>query len=254
MPLGRSPRLTERDDVRFLVHGIRLGLMTTLLVCLGGAVYYADMLAEDLARVGSSLDAVTRGLDFGCSSGRVVRVLQAAHPSAEWHGVDPNAGAIAWARVHLPGIEFRESAQDPPLDYPDETFDLVVAISIWSHFGEAAAVRWLHEMRRIVRPGGLLILSTHGLQSVAYYAATGERSGLQLDQIRRELYRRGFWFAPEFGEQGDWGVKHPDWGTAFFTPEWLARLALPEWSIEFYAVGQNADNQDMFVLRRASVA
>jgi len=42
MPLGRSPRLTERDDVRFLVHGIRMGLVTTLLVCLGGALYYAD--------------------------------------------------------------------------------------------------------------------------------------------------------------------------------------------------------------------
>src|SRR4051812_44411140 len=25
-------------------------------------------------------------------------------------------------------------------------------------------------------------------------------------------------FAPEFGEEGDWGVKHLEWGTAFFTP------------------------------------
>lgn len=216
----------------------------------GGALYYADMLAEDLRRVGSSLEEVTRGLDFGCSSGRVVRVLEAAYPDAEWHGVDPNAEAIAWAREHLPGIEFRQSPQDPPLDYPDGTFDLVMAISIWSHFGEVAAVRWLEEMRRIIRPGGFLVLSTHGLQSVAHYASTGERSLSQLTQIRRELYRRGFWFAPEFGEEGDWGVKHAEWGTAFLTPEWLARQALPEWSIEFFAVGQNADNQDMFVLRR----
>ena len=39
-----------------------------------------------------------RGLDFGCSSGRVVRALQAAYPQAEWHGVDPNEPAIAWAQ------------------------------------------------------------------------------------------------------------------------------------------------------------
>jgi SAM-dependent methyltransferase len=216
----------------------------------GGALYYADMLAEDLARVGTSLGAVSRGLDFGCSSGRVVRVLQAAYPDAQWHGVDPTAGAIAWARAHLPDIEFEQSPQEPPLDYPDETFDFVVAISIWSHFGEVAAVHWLDEMHRIVRPGGLLVLSTHGLQSIAYYAGTGERSRLQLEQIRRELYRRGFWFAPEFGEQGDWGIRHPEWGTAFLTPEWIARHALPRWSIDLLAVGQNADNQDMFVLRR----
>src|SRR4051794_32982656 len=162
----------------------------------------------------------------------------------------PNAGAIAWARDHLPGIDFRQSPQDPPLDYPDATFDLVTAISIWSHFGEVAAARWLEEMHRIIRSGGFLVLSTHGLQSVAHYASTGERSLAQLSQIRRELYRQGFWFAPEFGEKGDWGVKHAEWGTAFLTPEWLARQVLPEWSIEYFAVGQNADNQDMYVLRR----
>ena len=43
----------------------------------GGSIYYADMLAEALRRVGSSMDDVRRGLDFGCSSGRVVRVLAA---------------------------------------------------------------------------------------------------------------------------------------------------------------------------------
>ena len=105
-------------------------------------------------------------------------------------------------------------------------------------------------MHRIVRPGGHLVFSTHGLHSVSYYAQTGERSPAQLAEIRRELYRRGYWFAPEFGEEGDWGVKHPEWGTAFFTPEWLGRIALPAWAIEDFAVGQNADNQDMYVLRR----
>jgi glycosyltransferase involved in cell wall biosynthesis/SAM-dependent methyltransferase/GT2 family glycosyltransferase len=216
----------------------------------GGAIYYADMLADALRRVGSSLEQVERGLDFGCSSGRVVRALQAAYPDTEWHGVDPNGDAIAWAREHLPEIAFDVSPQDPPLAYADGTFDFVAAISIWSHYGERAALRWLDEMHRVIRPGGRLVFSTHGLHSVSYYAQTGERSPAQLAQIRRTLYRRDFWYAPEFGEAGDWGVVHPDWGTAFFTPEWLARVALPQWSLEDFAVGQNADNQDMYVLRR----
>jgi SAM-dependent methyltransferase len=218
----------------------------------GGALYYADMLADALRRVGSSLESVQRGLDFGSSSGRVVRALQAAYPDTEWHGVDPNADAIAWASAHLPGIDFRVSPQEPPLPYDDGFFDLVVAISIWSHYGERSALSWLEEMRRVIRPGGRLILSTHGLQSVAYYAQTGDRAPRQLADIRAALYRKGFWYRPEFGEQGDWGVKHPEWGTAFFTPEWLARVALPQWSLEDFAVGQNADNQDMYVLRRRS--
>ena len=102
----------------------------------------------------------------------------------------------------------------------------------------------------VIAPGGHLVFSTHGLHSVSYYAQTNERPPAQLAQIRRALYQRDHWFAPEFGEEGDWGVKHPEWGTAFFTPEWLARVALPAWSIEDFAVGQNADNQDMYVLRR----
>ena len=126
-----------------------------------------------------------------------------------------------------PASTFAVSPQDPPLPYEDGYFDFVVAISIWSHYGEPAAIRWLDEMHRIIRPGGHLVFSTHGLHSVSYYAQTGERPPAQLAQIRRALYQRDYWFAPEFGEEGDWGVKHPEWGTAFFTPEWLARVALP---------------------------
>ena len=109
----------------------------------GGAVYYADMLADALRRVGGSMDDVRRGLDFGCSSGRVARALAACWPEADWHGCDPNRDAIAWARRHLPDVTFQRSPQDPPLPYEDGAFDFVCAISIWSHYGESAAIRWL---------------------------------------------------------------------------------------------------------------
>jgi SAM-dependent methyltransferase len=229
------------DDVHAMARGPLAG---------GGSLYYADMLEDTYRRLGGTLDDVRRGLDFGCSSGRVVRALHAAFPQAEWHGVDPNREAIAWAREHLPGIAFDVSPQDPPLPFPDAHFDFVVAISIWSHYAEPAARRWLDEMHRVIAPGGRLLFSTHGLHSISHYAQTGERSPKQLAAIRRALYQRDHWFAPEFGEEGDWGVKHTEWGTAFFTPEWLARVALPAWIIEDFAVGQNADNQDMYVLRR----
>ena len=216
----------------------------------GGALYDADLVAEALGRAGADIGEARRGLDFGCSSGRLVRALDAAWPQTEWHGCDPNADAIAWAREHLPEIDFQVSPQDPPLPFADASFDFVVAISIWSHYAEGAAVRWLDEMHRIIEPGGRLVFSTPGPHSVSYYAQTGDRNPGQLAGIRRELYRHGYWFAPEFGEEGDWGVKHTEWGTAFFTAEWLARAALPHWEIEHFAVGQNAFNQDMYVLRR----
>ena len=94
------------------------------------------------------------------------------------------------------------------------------------------------------------MLTVHGLQSIAYYAATGERPARQLEQIRRALYRRGFWFAPEFGATGDHGVAHPEWGNAFMSTEWLVRTISGAWELVSYAVGRNADNQDVVVLRK----
>ena len=223
----RIPAVLEKTGLRAEMPPEDVHAMARGPLAAGGAVYYADLLGSTLARVGGIADDVRRGLDFGCSSGRVVRALAAAWPQAEWHGCDPNEGAIAWAREHLPGIEFLRSPQDPPLPYDDGAFDFVCAISIWSHYGEQAAIAWLDEMHRIVAPGGRLLLTTHGLQSVAYYAHTGERAPAQLERIRAAIYRTGFWFADEFGAEGDWGVKHPQWGTAFFTPEWLARRAPP---------------------------
>ena len=42
---------------------------------------------------------IRHGLDFGCSSGRVVRVLATAYPNVSWHGCDPNRPAIEWANA-----------------------------------------------------------------------------------------------------------------------------------------------------------
>ena len=216
----------------------------------GGALYDADLVAEALGRAGADIGEARRGLDFGCSSGRLVRALDAAWPETEWHGCDPNADAIAWARDHLPGIAFERSPLEPPLPYEDGAFDVVCAISIWSHYGEQAAQAWLAEMHRVISPGGRLVLTAHGMQSVAHYARTGQRAAAELDRVRAALYRTGFFFLDEFGPEGDWGVRHPQWGTSFFTPEWLLARAVPDWAVEDYAVGRNADNQDVYVLRR----
>ncbi len=157
----------------------------------GGSTYYADLVDDSFAATGLRLggDAphhqAERALDFGCSSGRVVRVLAAAYPNVEWHGCDPIPDAIEWASANLPGIEFRLSPERPPLPYDDESFDAVFAISIWSHFAEQAALDWFAEMRRIIRPGGRLLATTHGEQTVVHTAREGLRSPEQLAERAR---------------------------------------------------------------------
>jgi SAM-dependent methyltransferase len=215
-----------------------------------GGLYDADMILDALTSAGVAMQDVHQALDFGCSSGRVVRVLAAATPNVQWHGCDPNAPAIAWATENLPGIDFFVNGDAPPLPLPDGSLDLICAISIWSHFAPTLGLQWFEEMHRLLGPGGHLVCTTHGLTAVAHYATLDLRTPEQSQQIREALYRDGSWYAAEFGEEGDWGVVNPDWGTAFLTPEWMLTHLCPRWRVMEFAPGRNQGNQDVYVLQR----
>jgi hypothetical protein len=105
-------------------------------------------------------------------------------------------------------------------------------------------------MHRLIRPGGHLVFTTHGHQSVAYYVEKGDRSASQGREIIDSLYRHGYWYAAEFGQAGDAGVVNPEWGTAFLSTEWVLSRLCPRWRVLEYAAGRNQNNQDVYVLQR----
>lgn len=233
------------------VHSMDLGPVET-----GGSYYYADMVLEHLEEGGRPLAAGARCLDFGCSSGRVVRALAGARPDVEWQGCDPNEPAIVWAGEHLPGIEFFVSETEPPLPHDAGELDLVVAISVWSHFSASGALRWLQEMHRVIRPGGQLIFTTHGRQACLFFSAQRDptldaRLGPRwLVDTWRVLDRDGHCFWSVFDKAGDWGVFSDEWGLAFFTPEWLLAHITPRWALTKYRIGRAQGCQDLFALER----
>lgn len=99
-------------------------------------------------------------LDFGCGCGRLARYMAEANPPvATLHGVDVDEDLVAWASEHLPG-RFGVMRPDPPLDFPDATFDAIYATSIFTHYTEAEQEAWLAELSRVLKPGGLLLATT----------------------------------------------------------------------------------------------
>ena len=102
-----------------------------------------------------------RWLDFGCGCGRVARYLGRAPEVRRLYGVDVDAVQIRWARRHLPGA-FQTMPTSPSLAFASASFDVVYAISIFTHLNEREQFAWLADLRRILRPGGLLIATTHG--------------------------------------------------------------------------------------------
>lgn len=215
-----------------------------------GGLRHADLVAAALRAAGGDIARVRDGLDFGCSSGRVVRALAGNAPYVRWRACDPNQGAVEWASEHLRSIEFFVAPTDPPLPLDNGSLDLAVAISIWSHYGARAATDWLAEMGRLIRSQGHLVLTAHGPHSLALFARERMRSEELLARAAAGLYGEGHFFHDEFGSGGDEGVVHPQWGLAFLTAEWLATAATPDWSVAYLAPGAADGNQDVIVLRR----
>jgi SAM-dependent methyltransferase len=246
--VGRTGELTGLPTVQppADIHAMARGPLAA-----AGGLYEADLVADALTSIGKSLEGKRAALDFGSSSGRVLRVLGTAYPQVAWHGCDPNGPAIEWAQANLPAAAFAVSRDDPPLPYGDGAFDLVYAISIWSHLEPMLGVAWLDEMHRVLQPGGHLLLTAHGGATVEHDIRHGLRTEMQGADIQRALLETGCWYHPEFGDEGDWGVVNPRWGTAFFSPEWLLTHALPRWRVSEFAAGRLLYNQDVYVLERA---
>ena len=125
---------------------------------------YEDYLAigRDSARVIRELlpagwtFAGKRVLDFGCGAGRTLRHFLDEAPAAELWGCDIHADSVEWMRANLapPARVFRNELS-PPLEVADSSFDLVWAMSVFTHITDEWS-GWLLEMHRILAPGGLL--------------------------------------------------------------------------------------------------
>ncbi|MEO4000996.1 class I SAM-dependent methyltransferase [Mesorhizobium sp. CAU 1732] len=111
-----------------------------------------------LADDGFSLEG-QRIMEFGCSSGRLLRHFEAeAHSSEAW-GIDLHSPGIHWAQSHLsPPFHFMTNNTNPHLPFEDRHFGLIFAGSVWTHIGELDDA-WLLEMRRIMNPGGRIYIT-----------------------------------------------------------------------------------------------
>jgi len=101
-------------------------------------------------------------LDWGCGCGRTLHYLLEDVPAGRIYGCDIDADAIAWMRRSIEGPSFTHIAPLPPTPFPDQSFDLVYGISIFTHLNEATQLEWLEELRRITKPDGIVAVSVLG--------------------------------------------------------------------------------------------
>ncbi len=188
-------------------------------------------LGYESVRAGVPLEEVGSVLDFGCGCGRVTRYWRAF--PGEVAGTDLSEEAVAWCRANLPFARFEVNGLEPPLAFPSASFDLVYGLSVFTHLAEDTQARWLAELRRVLRPGGRLVLSTHG-----------ERYRERLDDEERRRF-----------DAGEIVVRRQEVAgtnlcSAFHPPGALERLATGFTQLAFLPEGAIGNpDQDLYVFR-----
>ena len=176
-------------------------------------------------------------LDWGCGPGRVIRHMpDVLGPGCRCYGTDYNEAYVQWCAENLPGISFHRNGLMPPLPFGDVSMDLVYSISIFTHLSLPAHERWIAEFQRVLRPGGVLITTTHG-----------DAAAVNLTPGELDTYRRG-----ELVERAQVKEGHRMYA-AYQPPAFMERLIADRFSVCRHEPGRRESwgiGQDLWVLRR----
>jgi 2-polyprenyl-3-methyl-5-hydroxy-6-metoxy-1,4-benzoquinol methylase len=129
-----------------------------------------------------SLPRIRRAWDFGCGCGRLSSHFSRLHPEIQFVGSDIDPEAINWLQTtKTENIAYYVNPLSPPCEFEGE-FDLIYAISVFTHLPEEFQFDWLKELRRQSAPGAILALTKSGAHFVQHYSR----------RVQAEFAKKGF--------------------------------------------------------------
>lgn len=153
-----------------------------------------------------------RVLDFGSGAGRTLRHFAVEAGTAEFWAADIDEPSIAWMRENLsPPFHPWRSTSNPPLGLEHGSFDLIYAISVFTHLTDNS-IQWLLELHRLLKPGGIMIATFMGRWNSEWFAKEPwieDRVGMNV------LYHNHDWDSGGPAVlMSEWWVRE-HWGRAF---------------------------------------
>lgn len=196
----------------------------------------AEQLATLLANtLGLDIHKKLSLLEFASGYGCVTRHLKNELPYVDATSCDIHPQATDFIQHVLGQRSVLSTTRPEDLDL-GEKFDVVFALSFFSHMPDRTWGKWIKSLYSHLKVGGALVFTTHGTESAKFFP----------DAV---LNDSGYWFKSE-SEQSD--LSTTDYGQTIVTPEYVARTCLEhvDAPIAQSKLGFWWEHQDLYVLRR----
>lgn len=121
-------------------------------------VKFLQGITNEYFSTGNPLRAI---YEWGCGPARIARQLPTVFSAGiELHASDYNRATIEWCQRNIPHVQFIQNNLYPPLPYPDNKFDFIFGISVFTHLSESNCLAWADELHRVLRVGGIVLITT----------------------------------------------------------------------------------------------
>ena len=133
-----------------------------------------EELQEAVAAATAGIDAA-RVLELGTGTGETALRVRAAHPEANWVGIDASEAMLGRARERLPDADLRLQRLEDEL--PAGPFDLVVSALAVHHLDGPGKRDLFSRVARVLRPGGEFVLGD------VVVPAAGKKGPIEIDWV-----------------------------------------------------------------------
>ncbi len=127
--------------------------------------YFAEYKIADIAREFAGLhgspDHTVEILDFGAGIGASVPYVAKYFKTAKLTCVDPSQRSLEVAQVRHPGAAAYVPFDGQKIPFADGSFDIAYAMCVFHHIDAKEHVSLLGELRRVLKPKGLLFIFEH---------------------------------------------------------------------------------------------
>ncbi|MEG4441140.1 class I SAM-dependent methyltransferase [Microcoleus sp. AT9_B5] len=137
-------------------------------LALGEGFNFYSEIKRYAATLGRPLTRDSHILDFGCGWGRMIRFFLKEVVADNLYGIDVDPAMIDICVNTVRQGNFSVVKPEPPTQFSNNSFEVVYAYSVFSHLSEPVHIKWVEEFSRILKPGGILIVTTQARRFIEF--------------------------------------------------------------------------------------